>query len=45
LNIVIVVLRKVLGVNWEVQATPPEPGFAITVHDAIPEKLRAISLE
>jgi hypothetical protein len=21
------------------QATPPEPGFNITVHDAIPEKL------
>jgi len=24
---------------WEVQATSPEPGFGITEHDAIPEKL------
>jgi hypothetical protein len=28
-----------LGINREVKATSPKPGFNITVHDAIPEKL------
>jgi hypothetical protein len=29
----------IFGRNWKVKATSPKPGFAITVHDAIPEKL------
>jgi hypothetical protein len=40
LNMVMVYLHYFLN-RWEVQATPPKPGFKVTAHDAIPEPLGA----